>query len=232
MHCVSIQPSNVPASPLEECRALLNRLPGVYAAGIRTNGDGVINEIHVLASSNRNPKQMARDIQSALLAAYDLEVDHRIISIAQLAGDPTESTCAHPLASAARLRYKGWSFSAEDGRYSVRVTLAQNGKDFSGASACRDSAAQRMRAIAEATLDAVHQYIGSSDVYTLVAVQIVEIASSPVVVCMLEYMGDHGGCVLVGAAKSVMNEAIGVVKATLDALNRSIGRIVGEGGNS
>ena len=40
--------------------------PGVFAAGIRTNGDGVINEIHVLASNSRSPKQMARDIQSAL----------------------------------------------------------------------------------------------------------------------------------------------------------------------
>jgi hypothetical protein len=113
---VSNQPSNVPANLLEECRALLNRLPGVFAAGIRTNEDGAINEIHVLASSSRNPKQMARDIQSALLAAYNLDVDHRIISIAQLSDDPTEASCAQPAEIlTARLRYKGSSFSVEEG---------------------------------------------------------------------------------------------------------------------
>ncbi len=230
---MSIQPPTAPASPLEEYRALLNRLPGVFAAGIRTNGDGAINEIHVLASSSRNPKQMARDIQSALLAAFNLDVDHRIISIAQLSGNPTDAFSVQPVESQKnRLRYKGSSFSGEDGRYNVRVTLSNNGKDFSGTAACRDSAALRLRAIADATLNAVHDFVGIEDLYTLVAVQTIEIAAFPVVLCLLEYNGAREGCMLVGAAEAVENEAAGVVKATLDALNRSIGRLTGEDGIS
>lgn len=230
---MSIQPSVVPASPLEECRALLNRLPGVFAAGIRTNGDGAINEIHILASSSRNPKQMARDIQSALLAAFNLDVDHRIISIAQLSGNPTDAFCLQPAeALNNRLRYKGSSFSGEDGRYSVRVTLSHNGKDYSGTASCRDSTSLRLRAIAEATLNAVHEYVGIEDLYTLVAVQTIEIVASPVVLCLLQFNGAREGCMLVGAAEAVDNEATGVVKATLDALNRSIGRLTGEDGIS
>ena len=229
---MSTQPSIVPANPLAECRALLNRLPGVFAAGIRTNGDGVINEIHVLASSSRNPKQMARDIQSALLAAFDLDVDHRIISIAQLSGNPTDTVAAQPAEMKNRLRYKGSSFSGEDGRYNVRVTLSNNGKDYSGTSSCRDSTSLRLRAIADATLNAVHEFVGIEDLYTLVAVQTIEIAASSVVLCLLEYNGAREGCMLVGAAEAVENEAAGVVKATLDALNRSIGRLTGEDGIS
>lgn len=230
---MTMQPSNVPAVPMEECRALLNRLPGVFAAGIRTNSEGVINEIHVLASSSRNPKQTARDIQSALLAAFNLDVNHRIISIAQLSSDPTDSVSSQQADILnARLRYKGSSFSAEEGRYTVRVTLSNNGKDYTGAASCRDSASLRLRAIADATLSAVHDYLTIPDLYTLVAVQAIEIAANPVVVCLVEYNGEHGGCVLVGAAESVMNEAIGVVKATLDAINRSIGRLTGEDGIS
>jgi hypothetical protein len=230
---VTMQPSNAPAAPIGECRALLNRLPGVFAAGIRTNAEGVINEIHVLASSSRNPKQMARDIQSALLAAFNLDVDHRIISIAQLSSDPTDAVSGHQAESMnARLRYKGSSFSAEEGRYTVRVTLSNNGKDYTGSASCRDSASLRLRAIADATLSAVHEFLAIPDLYTLVAVQAIEIAANPVVVCLVEYNGEHGGCVLVGAAESVMNEAIGVVKATLDAINRSIGRLTGEEGIS
>ncbi len=210
---------------------MIKRLPGVFASGIRTNGDGVINEIHVLASSNRNPKQLARDIQSALLAAFNLDVDHRIISIAQLSGNPTEASPAQQAEYLnARLRYKGSSSSSEDGRYSVRVTLSNNGKDFSGTASCRDSAALRLRAIAEATLNAVQGYVGIEDLYTLVAVQSIDIAATSVVICLIQYNSDHDGCVLVGATESVMSEATDVAKATLDALNRSIGRITGEDG--
>lgn len=226
---MSIQPPTIPAKPLEEYRALLNRLPGVFAAGIRTNPDGVINEIHILASSSRNPKQMARDIQSALLAAFDLDVNHRIISIAQLSGDPTDVVGTQPAEGLNnRLRYKGSSFSGEDGRYNVRVTLSNNGKDFSGTASCRDNASLRLRAIADATLNAVHEFVGIDDLYTLVAVQTLEIAAFPVVLCLLEFNGAREGCTLVGAAEAVENEAAGVVKATLDALNRSIGRLTGE----
>mgnify|MGYP000867930668 CR=1 FL=1 len=90
----------------------------------------------------------------------------------------------------------------------------------------------RVIQLADATLSAVHEYLTIPDLYTLVAVQAIEIAANPVVVCLVEYNGEHGGCVLVGAAESVMNEAIGVVKATLDAINRSIGRLTGEDGIS
>ena len=230
---MSTQPSNIPASSIEECRALINRLPGVFAAGIRTNGDGAINEIHVLASNSRNPKQMSRDIQSALLAAFNLDLDHRIISIAQLSSDPTEAAGIPPAeALNARLRYKGSSFTAGEGRYSVRVTLANNGKDYNGVITCRDSAPLRHRAIADATISAVHSYIGVNDLFTLVAVQTVETAAVPVVISLVEFNGKQEGCLLVGAAESVVNEAaVGIVKATLDALNRSIGRYTGEEGS-
>jgi hypothetical protein len=104
---VSKKASNVPENVLEECRALLNRLPGVFAAGIRTGSEGEINEIHVLASSSRNPKQMARDIQSALLAAFALDVDHRFISIANCpATRRTGRPFLPPEVFNARLRYK------------------------------------------------------------------------------------------------------------------------------
>jgi hypothetical protein len=36
-----------------------------------------------------NAKQIVRDVQAALSAAYALDVDHRIISVAQLPVDPT-----------------------------------------------------------------------------------------------------------------------------------------------
>ena len=74
----------------------------------------------------------------------------------------------------------------------------------------------------------MEEYVGIEDLYTLVAVQSIDIAATSVVICLVQYNGEHDGCVLVGATESVMSEATDVAKATLDALNRSIGRLTGE----
>ncbi|HCK79129.1 MAG TPA: hypothetical protein DHW34_03825 [Actinobacteria bacterium] len=65
----------------------LRRLPGIRAASVVTNGSAEPIEIHVLASLDKAPKQMVRDIQSLAMAQFDLEVDHRIISIVQFADE-------------------------------------------------------------------------------------------------------------------------------------------------
>ena len=72
------------AGQADAFRTLLRRLPGVYAAGPRFDENGTLSEIHVLASLARSPKQVVRDVQSAIFAAYGIEVDHRIVSVAQL----------------------------------------------------------------------------------------------------------------------------------------------------
>ena len=70
-----------PEERAEAYRALLAELPGVFAAGLRSDGDGVPAEIHILAAMDRNPKQIVRDVQSALFAAYGLEIDLSLIHI-------------------------------------------------------------------------------------------------------------------------------------------------------
>ncbi|MBS5586054.1 MAG: hypothetical protein KHX36_07530, partial [Clostridiales bacterium] len=76
------------AGQADAFRTLLRRLPGVYAAGPRFDENGTLSEIHVLASLARSPKQVVRDVQSAIFAAYGIEVDHRIVSVAQLPENP------------------------------------------------------------------------------------------------------------------------------------------------
>src|ERR671920_2360815 len=46
---------------------------------------GEVSEVHVLAQSGLAPKQLVRNIESALLAQLGLKIDHRKISIAQTA---------------------------------------------------------------------------------------------------------------------------------------------------
>src|SRR5918998_3610548 len=64
---------------------LLTSLEGILSARVVTTPLGDVSEIHVLAQSGLQPKQLVRNIESALLAQLGLKVDHRKISIAQTA---------------------------------------------------------------------------------------------------------------------------------------------------
>lgn len=60
----------------------LKKIAGVKNA--RIIGDEAPEEIHVVATATRSPKQVVRDVQSLAAAGYGLPIDHRIVSVVQL----------------------------------------------------------------------------------------------------------------------------------------------------
>src|SRR3954471_10419855 len=64
---------------------LLTSLEGILSARVVTTPLGEVSEVHVLAQAGLAPKQLVRNIESALLAQLGLKIDHRKISIAQTA---------------------------------------------------------------------------------------------------------------------------------------------------
>jgi len=64
---------------------LLTTLEGVLSARVVTTPLGEVSEIHILAQAGLQPKQVVRNIESALLAHLGVKVDHRKISVAQTA---------------------------------------------------------------------------------------------------------------------------------------------------
>ena len=73
------------APELDELQASLTRIAGIKTATV--GGTNSLTEIHVVAVPGRAPKQIVRDIQSLAQAGYGLEVDHRNVSIVQLADE-------------------------------------------------------------------------------------------------------------------------------------------------
>src|ERR1051326_7352579 len=70
---------------VKRAERLLTSLQGVLSARVVTNGQGDVTEIHVLVQAGTAPKQVVRNVESALLAHLGLKVDHRKISVAQTA---------------------------------------------------------------------------------------------------------------------------------------------------
>ena len=62
----------------------LNRIPGVTAVRLVTDQFDRPVEVHVLATPAKHPKQVVRDIQSVAKVSFDMELDHRVISVVQL----------------------------------------------------------------------------------------------------------------------------------------------------
>ena len=104
---------------------LICRLEGVQAAQVVFAENGMPCEIHVLAGPEKSSKSLVRDIQSALTAQFGVQVDHRIISVAQL------SEGLAPRGDF-RLAHTGLEIKSAGGRVSASVTLARGCDTYTG----------------------------------------------------------------------------------------------------
>lgn len=87
---------------IDRAEDLLVSLTGVLSARVVADKEGEVEEIHVLTTTEVTPKQTVRNVESALLAHLDLEVDHRKISVAQTHPGPNlKPVSAAPSATSA-----------------------------------------------------------------------------------------------------------------------------------
>jgi hypothetical protein len=90
-------------SPIEvRAQRLLAALGGIVSARAVADEQGRLAEIHILASPEYHPKQIVRNIESALSAGLGVIVDRRIISVAQLRNDANTPFVNKPKAPPAR----------------------------------------------------------------------------------------------------------------------------------
>ncbi len=214
--------------PSDLYRSLLLKLPDVFAANILMDDDATVREVHIVAGPSRNPKLISRDVQSALLAAFDLRVDHRVISIAQIAGNPFEARPQTEHAEAGtRIHCMEVSTRVEEKHYHVSVRLRHGERDFCGEAVCRNTTTQCMRAAVQATLNAVHGFLGVDDLFTMVAAQSTMVGGTAIALTLLECAYARENRLLVGAAQQVEDMAVAFVKSALDAMNRSLPMVAG-----
>ena len=211
----------------QSCGALLSKIPGVFSANVSEDELGDIAEIHILASTRRNAKQISRDVQSAIAAAFHREVDHRTISIAQIDSAAYGGVDDQKMRQEARLRYAGMNVSMRDGRRVYQVRLMREDMEYLGEASCPNSPHQKRRAVAEATIRALESALSLDGELSLIAVHNTDVAGIPIIVCAIECPETRDGRLLIGAAHCMRDddEAECVVRSTLDALNRFCGRL-------
>ena len=215
---------------------LLGSLAGVVSARVVTGAGGEVREVHVLTTAEVTPKQTVRNVESALLAHFDLEVDHRRISVAQSReAEPAEgpretSVRLLPARGDARILFVGHQVETRRShQVRFRVEVEWRGERFEGESSGADLVRARLETAAAATLRAVEAAVrgGPDDgraardlALSLDGVKIVDAFDrSYVLVAVHAFVGRH---VTSLDGSSVVEESAdkAVILATLQATDR------------
>lgn len=202
------------ATLTDQWKALILCLPGVLGAEFSLE-NGTVREVHVLSDQSRGPKQIVRDIQSALLTRFQLELDHRIISVAQIPGPlPVDKH---------RILFDRLELNSGRGSSVATVYLDVGGERYMGSMASSDlSSAGRYRAIALATAEALNQRLDPGCRLAVDDVRRIPMAERQAVLVGLTLTLSGRSEALLGACYEREDPNFSAALATLDAVNRRI----------
>jgi hypothetical protein len=212
----------VSPSLITEIEEALSQVSEIRAARVVASPAGTIDEIHVLALPSKSPKQLVRDIESTLMAAFGIAVDHKKISIAQLGQEAAPQSEA-PGKPHARAQIKSINAEVAGVYVNIAVSLELEGELFVGKATGPASRTGRERLVAEATLDAIAQYLQGAFTFALEDVEIIRLGRESVAVSCVVLVTSLGEQAFAGSALVRQNDKDSIVRATLDAINRRLG---------
>jgi hypothetical protein len=230
--------------PLGRAEELIATLQSVVSARIVAGDTGVIDAIHVLVTGELMPKQVVRNVESALMAQLGMKVDHRKISVASTSARPTpaagvpmpaESEASNgaqnggpngaPQAPARHLYFEDVEMRGSRTKGSTcRVTLRRGETNWIGEADGIDSTRSRLELAARAALVAIKNYEGNRRLWELVGVRRVDAFDTSFVFVGVETWIGRQRTLLTGSCEIRESGETSAVLAVLDATNRWLGQ--------
>jgi hypothetical protein len=222
----AVSPESIP-DPWGVRRAenLLTSLEGILSARVVTTPLGEVSEVHVLAQAGLAPKQLVRNIESALLAQLGLKIDHRKISIAQTADvKPIEAlerdTVRDKVLQRAVLFENLTAAPAKrPHRIAITVTLSYRGQTETAEEEAADTPRSRVEAAAKAATTVLDRLLADSSL-ALEGAKIVEGFDREFAFVAVQGLGGRETLLLSGTAEIKESAERAAVFAVLDATNR------------
>lgn len=202
---------------------ILSRIPGIRAARVVSDKDR-ISEIHIVAGTDRAPKQLVRDIQSAAKATFDVDIDYRTVSIVQIDEEAPTVAPAVLATDGSRLPLVRVVGSTSGQLCSMEVVLRQGDLELVGRVKGAASAADLL--VARATLQAVSSLLSDS-VGEILGVGISRIGDAEIAVVGVSLISPSGTRQVSGSAIVAAEAKDAIARATLDAVNRVAGYAMG-----
>ncbi|HEU5170173.1 MAG TPA: hypothetical protein VFU46_06530 [Gemmatimonadales bacterium] len=204
---------------------LLTSLEGILSARVVTTPLGEVSEIHVLASSGLAPKQIVRNIESALLAQLGLKIDHRKISIAQTAEvrpiEALEQSVVRERMLQRAVLFENLAVAPgrRPHRITIAVTLSYRGQTESAEEESSDTPRSRVEAAAKAAVTVLDRLLTDHSV-ALEGAKIVEAFDREFAFVAVQGLGGRETLLLTGTAQIKESAERAAVFAVLDATNR------------
>lgn len=198
-----------------EFEETLTRLDSVDAVRVVSESDRVV-EVHILASPDKTPKQVVRDVQSLAMARFGLNIDRRVISVVQIAPDSLGGT------EAERPALINLQDRPEGSRTTIAVTLKWQKQQYVGQATGPSVASTRLRLVGEATLAALDEMMTDGPPLALDAVGSATVGMRKIIIAVVVSATGMEEAVSVGSAIGDGDEAEATVRAVLDALNRRL----------
>lgn len=208
---------------IAEIEQSLSQVAEIRAARIVSSEDGVIQEIHVLALPSKSPKQLVRDIESTIMARFGIPIDHKKVSIAQLGRETVLSEDVAEQGIGHRARIHSVNTEVVGYRAVSTVVLELEGEQYTGTVEGPASTTGRRRLVAQATLNALEQYVEGQVGFALEDVALIALGRERVAVSCVIVVTPLGEQAFAGSALARQSENDSIVRATLDAINRRLG---------
>ncbi len=209
---------------VEDIEKSLKDLSDILFAKIILSEDKDLKEIHIITTNSSNPKKITRDIESYLLAKYNIQVDYRKISIAQVKDKEIkdEQSKEEELQSSLRLKFSEIKTGTIGNQLEVCVKLESNEKIYEGKVSGKNWNENQEYLVAKATLEGISSYLEGSIFFQVDEIKKIELDSKEVIVISINLIDSKRKENLVGSAviKEDFNKTI--VKAILKAVNRRI----------
>jgi hypothetical protein len=204
---------------------LITSLVGVLSARVVVTPLGEVSEIHVTTRADQQPKQTVRNIESALMAQLGFKVDHRKISVAQVADvRPIEALQDEAISERAKRRvvvFKNLEVRPSDkpGRVQLKVKLAFGEKEAESQEVGTDTLRNRVEAAARAAATCLDDLLPDNSI-ALEGAQILEAFDRKFVLVAVHGLGGREAQLLTGTCEIRESAERSAVLAVLDATNR------------
>ncbi|MFL6180852.1 MAG: hypothetical protein ACJ73J_00945 [Actinomycetes bacterium] len=226
---------------LPDLEESIRQIPGVRAASVVTDAQAQPKEVHVLAAPGKPAKQIVRDVQSLAMAQYDIDLDHRIVSVVQIEDEATDeegapsdlSEASEPpllpgeavmeeVEAQARPVITEIGVRSTGAEIEVEVRLQLDDDTFVGMERGAAAASARARLVASATISALDELLGVPAAVESAAV--VETGTHSVALVVLTLSVPRVGAQSVAGSAVVRgDESDAVARAVLAAVNRRLG---------
>lgn len=200
------------AMRIETVENTVKKLESIVTCKIIEGQDSILSEIHVVSNGKRSAKQLVRDIQSLIIATYNIPVDHKTISIAEIPEYKLK-------ANKNRIKIISVSHDNTGDRATIRIVLERNDEIFENSSRGINAGRNIDRMLVDTTLKTVEQACGYQETFVLEDIKSVNFSTANSIVVII---GVYNGTEQRFCGSSLVGQDYkqSVVKATLDAINR------------